>query len=220
MANEWIMYGIGDNAPDCIHNFGELLSFIDQVGFLPLFRNEISGFSVEEHANPHYWWTDNEERDPWQWRKQASRSHAVAYGKFFGGKAGFISMEWLPAFIAFRRNGYDFEDLWYAGQVQFRQKKIMDSLIETPELPGWELKRRAGFGTGGERNFAGTVTALQKMLFMVIGEFRRRLTLLAGTSMDLGIHNHYKSKLNNEISLYKIGLTGVMMPEVILLYRF
>lgn len=177
MANEsggWIMYGVGDDHPDCVHDFGEMLELVQRAGFLPLFRNEIPGFSVEEYANPYYWWTGNEERDPWEWRKQAARSRAVAYGKFFGGKAGFVSLDWLPVLAAYRRNGYDFEELWYAGQAQFRMKKVMDCLTEAPELPGWELKKRAGFGSGGEKNFSGTLTALQNMFYVVISDFRRR----------------------------------------------
>ena len=76
--------------------------------------------------------------------------------------------------MAYRRKGYDFESLWYAGQAQLRQKKIMDCLTDAPELPGWRLKQLAGFGTGGEKNFNGTVTALQDMLYIVISDFRRR----------------------------------------------
>lgn len=171
---EWIMYGLADDDPECVHNFGELISLIERVGFLPLFRSGIDRFSVEEYANPRYWWTGSEERDPWEWRKLAARSHRVAYGKFFGGKAGFISLEWLPAFISYRRDGYDFEALWFAGQAQFRQKKIMDCLSGVFEMPGWQLRKEAGFGRGGEKNFEGTVTALQNMLYVVISDFRQK----------------------------------------------
>ncbi len=173
-SGEWIMYGLPDDDPECVHNFDELTEFVREAGFVPLFRNDIPGFSVEEHANPRFWWTDDEERDPWQWRKLAARSPEMAYGKFFGGKAGIISLEWLPVFMAYRRGGYDFEALWYDGRAQFRWKKIMDCLTEAPELPGWELKRRAGFGRGGKRNFTGSVTALQDLLYIVISDFRQR----------------------------------------------
>jgi len=173
-SGEWIMYGIPDDHPECIHNFEELTDHIREVGFLPLFRSGIDGFSVEEYANPSYWWTGIGERDPWEWRKEAARSPEMAYGKFFGGKAGMISREWLPFFMSLRRGGDDFESLWYAGKVQFRQKKIMDCLTEVRELPGWQLRRQAGFGSGGEKNFEGTVTALQDRLFIVISDFRPR----------------------------------------------
>ncbi|MBQ6505462.1 MAG: hypothetical protein IJI57_16275 [Flexilinea sp.] len=171
-AGEWIMYGLPEDDPECVHNFDELTGLIDRVGFLPLFRNGIEGFSVEEYVDPRWWWSGNEERDPWEWRKLAARDQRMAYGKFFGGKAGIISREWLPVFMSYRRQEYDFEDLWYAGQVQFRQKKIMDCLTGIPEMPGWQIKREAGFGRGGEKNFDGTITALQNMLFVVISDFR------------------------------------------------
>ena len=173
-AGEWIMSGLPDNHPECVHNFEELTVLVGQKGFLPLFRNAVDGFSVEEYANPVYWWSGDAERDPWEWRKEAARSRKMAYGKFFGGKAGIISLEWLPVFLSYRRNGYDFEALWYAGQAQFRQKKIMDCLKDVPEMPGWQIKRDAGFGRGGEKNFDGTITSLQNMLYVVISDFRQK----------------------------------------------
>ena len=171
-SGEWIMYGLPDDDPECVHNFDELTALIDRVGFLPLFRSGIPGFSVEEYANPRYWWTGDPVRDPWEWRKEAARDRRMAYGKFFGGKAGIISLDWLPVFMSYRRRGNDFESLWYAGQVQFRQKKIMDCLTGVPEMPGCQIRREAGFGKGGEKNFDGTITALQHLLFVVISDFR------------------------------------------------
>ena len=33
----------------------ELINWINEVGFLPLFANEVSGFSAEEHVSPLFW---------------------------------------------------------------------------------------------------------------------------------------------------------------------
>ena len=38
----------------------------------------------------------------------------------------------------------------------------------------FELKRQAGFGKGGEKNFEGTVTDLQMGGYLLIRDFRRR----------------------------------------------
>lgn len=38
---EWIMHGLDESDPACIHSVEELIEYIDQVGFLPLFKNEI-----------------------------------------------------------------------------------------------------------------------------------------------------------------------------------
>lgn len=43
--------------PYRIRTWQELVSWINEIGFLPLFANEISGFSVEEHVSPKYWWS-------------------------------------------------------------------------------------------------------------------------------------------------------------------
>ena len=79
----WIMQGLDANDPDCIKSVEKLMQYIDETGFLPLFRNEIPGFSVEEHTAADSWWTGDPESDPWEWRKIIAGSTTIAYGKFF-----------------------------------------------------------------------------------------------------------------------------------------
>ena len=101
MANEngeWIMRGLDWDNPYRIRTWQELINWVNEVGFLPLFANSVSGFSAEEHVSPLFWWTGDPEQDPWEWREIIAKSHQVAYGKFFGNKAGFISVDWLPYF--------------------------------------------------------------------------------------------------------------------------
>ena len=50
MGNEsgtWIMYGVSREDPECIHTVDEAVEYINKEGFLPLFKNEIPGFSLE-----------------------------------------------------------------------------------------------------------------------------------------------------------------------------
>ncbi len=64
MANEngeWIMRGLDWNSPYRIRTWQELINWINEVGFLPLFANEVEGFSAEEHISPDYWWTGKDE---------------------------------------------------------------------------------------------------------------------------------------------------------------
>ena len=102
-GGEWIMLGVPAEDPSCIHNIDELERRVEEIGFLPLFAGDESGFSVEEHTVPEDWWTGDPERAPWEWRALAARRGRVAYGKFFGDRAGFISREWLPVFANYRR---------------------------------------------------------------------------------------------------------------------
>lgn len=177
MGNEsgaWIMHGVRENSPDCIHTSDQLIDYINEVGFLPLFKNSVPGFSVEEHTSPYYWWTENEEKDPWEWRRILAESKKVAYGKFFGRKAGFISLDFLPYFANWRRDGYDFDVLWDDQKASYREKKIMDRFEEATEFYSYELRSAAGFGKNGEKNFEGTVTGLEMRMYLVRSNFKQR----------------------------------------------
>jgi hypothetical protein len=176
-AGEWIMYGMDWNNPKCLHTVDKAIEYINKVGFLPLFKNDIQGFSLEEHTAPECWWCDDPEVDPWIWRELIARSGKVAYGKFFDKKAGFISIEWLPYFANYRREGYDFEALWDDEKASIRQKKIMDLFSEdnrATELYSFEVKHKAGFGKDGEKGFEGTITNLQMQLYLCLCDFRQR----------------------------------------------
>lgn len=178
------MRGLDWNNPYRIRTWRELISWINEVGFLPLFANDVEGFSAEERVSPNFWWTNDPERDPWLWREYIARSHDVAYGKFFDKKAGFISVEWLPYFANYRRDGYDFDARWQDGLANIREKNIMDFFTiedadgemvwKTEEILSADLKKLAGFGKEGLKNYPGIVTGLQMNLYLVVADFRRR----------------------------------------------
>ena len=69
MADAWIMKGLPWNDPLRVRSADELVAWIDQIGFLPLFANEVAGFSAEEHVAADAWWTGDERIDPWEWRR-------------------------------------------------------------------------------------------------------------------------------------------------------
>lgn len=173
-SKEWIMHGLSENDPDCIHTVGEAEIFIEKVGFLPLFKNSVPGFSLEEHTSPDYWWTGDLERDPWEWRQIIARKKKIAYGKFFDKKAGFISGEWIPDFANYRRDGYDFDALWDDQKASLKQKKIMDLFCDEnaqKEQFSNEIKQMAGFGKNGAQNFDGTMNALQMEFYLCMVDF-------------------------------------------------
>ena len=108
----------------------------------------------------------------------------MAYGKFFDKKAGFISREWLPYFANYRRSGYDFDARWEDGLANIREKNIMDFYVsedadgetvwKTEDILSTDLKKMAGFGKDGAKNYPGIITDLQMNLYLVITDFRRR----------------------------------------------
>ena len=172
---EWVMHGLADDDPRRLKTAEDLKRRVREMGFLPLFGNEVKGFSAEEMTRAQDWWSDDPAVDPWIWRQILARDGEIAYGKFFAGKAGFISKEWLPLFVNWRRDGYDFDALWDDEKASMRQKRIMDLFPEGAEHFSFETKALAGFGKGGERNFEQTVSALQHDLYLVVRDFRQRL---------------------------------------------
>lgn len=168
---EWIMRGVSEDDPRCIKSAEKLLEYIEEVGFLPLFRNEISDFSVEERTVPERWWTDDIENDPWEWRAVLARSGKVAYGKFFQRKACYVSLKWLPYLANYRRNGYDFDSRCDEGLAPHRHRRIMDGFEGAQERYSNELKAMYG----GEKYFDAALSELQMQTYLTVRDFRRRL---------------------------------------------
>lgn len=169
---EWMLHGTEASDPSRIRDPEGLIAYVEQAGFLPLFQNEIPGFSVEEHTLAADWWAGDPERDPWEWRSIAARSRRVAYGKFFSGKAGFLSLEWLPLFVNHRRDGYDFDSLYEAGKAGHREHQIMELFTEGASLFSWQIRQLLDTGKSQE----GALTRLQMQLYLVTEDFQQRLS--------------------------------------------
>ncbi|MBQ7371447.1 MAG: hypothetical protein IJW67_06135, partial [Blautia sp.] len=80
-------------------------------------------------------------------------------------------------FANYRRDGYDFDARWDDELAGIRSKKIMDLFAEEyadRELYSFEVKKLAGFGRNGEKNFEGELTRLQMQTYLCVRDFRRR----------------------------------------------
>jgi hypothetical protein len=152
----------------------ELKDTVIETGFIPLFENEIQGFSVMDKTRWSNWWTGNEKKDPWSWRMILARDPDIAYGKLFRGRAGFVSRAWLPIFSAFRRDGYDFEARYEDGKASYKSKKIISLLEKKKELTSFNIKSLAGFSKNGEKGFEGTLTRLQMQTYITVIGFTKR----------------------------------------------
>lgn len=177
---EFYMLSCEEDDPLCLHTAEELAKLIRKFGFLPLFANEIPGFSVEERTTVKGWWSGDPENDPWIWRQILAGQKDIAYGKFFDKKAGYVSKKWFPVFANYRRNGYDFDALVGDELASFRAQKIMtalelDDALQGLEMLSFALKEKAGFGKGGEKNFEGILTDLQMQTFLLMSDFRQKV---------------------------------------------
>ena len=159
---------------DALRTAEEALSYINAHGFVPFFAGDSKGLSLEENTFAGDWWTEQEEIDPWEWRKQLASSGKVAYGHFFGGKAGFVSLDLFPLFCSYRRDGYDFDTLVEMGKVGPRERAVM-SAVGKGEAHSAAIRKTAGFGKDGYKGFEGVTSRLQEQTYLVINRFGHRL---------------------------------------------
>ena len=175
MDSDWNLNGCRRDDPSRLRSAEDVVVRIHEVGFLPLFATDISGFSVEEHTYAFDWWSDDPDRDPWAWRMKIAARNDIAYGKFFDRKAGFISMPWFPVFANYRRDGYDYEGMYEDGKMNSRAKKILDTLDLDEyavglEMMSGELRKRAAV----EKGFDNVLIDLQMQSFLLISGFRQK----------------------------------------------
>ena len=146
----------------------ELAELVEEWGMLPLFKSNIPGFSVEEHTPPELWFADGVD-GPWEWKGPVIQRTGCAYGKFFAGKAGFISRKWFCHFANYRRDGYDFDARYDDGLARFSDKTVYDVLAERPPLLSKTWRERSGIQKRGE--FDSIVTRLQMLCYVVTADF-------------------------------------------------
>ena len=152
-----------------IHDCPELMEAIQQVGLLPLLANNIPGFSADKLVLPEcrYVVTDEGWDWPlWDWKGPMVTEGHFAYGKFFGGKAGFVTMEWWPDLCNYRRAKYP----------EPAEDSIEGTILEVLRVNGSMITRdlRAACGFDGAKmrsKFDSYVTRLQMACRVVTEDF-------------------------------------------------
>ncbi len=148
----------------------DVITMVEETGFLPFFRGDIQGFSVEENCAQELWFSPDAD-GPWEWKGPVARSGRCAYGKFFGGKAGFVSIDWFADFANARRDGYDFDARFDDGLASIKDRDVFETLTAHGTLLSKELKRLAGYHRGGLKGFDTVITRLQMQTYVVIADF-------------------------------------------------
>lgn len=91
-----------------IHSCPDLIDCVQEIGFLPLLESGIRGYAAESLMAEECRFTQFDdgswEWPLWQWKGSVVRDGNCVYGKFFAGKAGFISRAWWPDFCNWRRS--------------------------------------------------------------------------------------------------------------------
>lgn len=148
----------------------DIIHIVSEIGFLPFFANEIEGFSIEEHCPRELWFSDEAE-GPWEWKGPIARSKECVYGKFFRGKAGFVSLEMFPELANYRRSGYDFDARYDDGLAAKKDKDVYDFIAKSGAVISKSLKAELDYRKGGNKGFETVITRLQMQTYVNIADF-------------------------------------------------
>ena len=153
-----------------IHNCPELTEYIQQVGFLPLLDSGIRGYSAEDVVDEdcrYVVFSDGGWDWPlWKWKGPIVTEGCCVYGKFFAGKAGFVSREWWADLCNYRRNVHP------APAEGSIEEAILLTLMEQGSLITRELRAACGFtGPKMRSRFDSYVTRLQMSCRIVTEDF-------------------------------------------------
>ena len=153
-----------------IYDQTQLTELIQQIGFLPLLYSGIRGFSAEEVVSDdcrYVRFSDGGWDWPlWKWKGPIVTEGGCVYGKFFAGKAGFISREWWPDFCNYRRSQHPAPE---AGSIE---EAILLTLQEHGSFIARELRAACGLtGPKMRSRFDSYVTRLQAACRIVTEDF-------------------------------------------------
>ena len=153
-----------------IHSCPELMECIADVGFLPLLGGGITGYSAESIMAEECRYTQfpdgSWEWPLWEWKGSLVREGGCVYGKFFAGKAGFVSREWWPDLCNWRRSQHP---LPAEGSIE---DIILSTLREHGSMIARELRAACDFtGKNMRSKFDAYVGRLQMATYIVTSDF-------------------------------------------------
>ncbi|MBE6254755.1 MAG: hypothetical protein E7105_04495 [Prevotella sp.] len=153
-----------------IHTCPELMACVRHVGFLPLLESGIPGYAAEKLMAEECRFTQFEdgtwEWPLWQWKGSVIREGVCVYGKFFAGKAGFVSREWWPDLYNWRRSQHPVPA---EGTIE---DGILMTLREQGSMITRDLRAACDFtGKNMRSKFDAYVSRLQMGTYIVTEDF-------------------------------------------------
>ena len=80
-----------------------MIALIREVGLIPLFKNPVRGWSIQEITHPDWWFSTSDELGPWDWKIEAVREGLI-YGKYIARRAAFATAPMYGHLMNWRRS--------------------------------------------------------------------------------------------------------------------
>ncbi len=148
----------------------DIVRLVKELGFLPYFQGEIPGFSIEENTRV-MWGGAEDGGSPWEWKGPIIRDAHCAYGKFYRGRAMYISSDWFLDFANYRRDGYDYDARVDDGLARHQDERLMEVLTERGSLLSRELKSLSCLSEESRKRYDQSLTFLQMQGYITTEDF-------------------------------------------------
>jgi hypothetical protein len=158
--------------PRRIKTVPDAIRFIDAAGFCLLFpiKNVAlpSLYFAMARRVPVTW--DSYAVKLWEWKARIPRRRLAFYAKYFKGRGTFISLEYLPHFLAMRDSAAGPADqgrFYSAGRISYEACAIWQALDEHGPLATLELRHACKLDSkAGNVRFKKAMTELQGLLIV------------------------------------------------------
>lgn len=159
-----------------IIEYNEFTSIVEDLGFMTLSNNCINFVNLSALTMQEQWHTGMP-TDPWQWRVNIEKDHKAAYAKVFDKKPGFISLEWYPIFLAARRKGRSFSEIYSEGLISNFSKQIYDLFKHHETLAVHEIKSLSGVTKDLSSKYESAMCELQMWMFITVSGTKQKISV-------------------------------------------
>lgn len=153
----------------------EAVRFIDALGFcglypikgLPLPSLYFAVTGRDPHVD-HTW--DEKSEMLWRWKDELPRKRRAFYGKYFKGRGTFLSLQFLPHFLAMNETAIaalDYGRFYADGRIREDARLIWEALAKYGPLPTLELRHACQMETkAGNARFKRAMLDLERKLIV------------------------------------------------------
>jgi hypothetical protein len=169
----------------------DAVRFINLVGFCVLFPVKNVPLSSLYYAvanRPPTGWGKYSQLI-WKWKDELPKSRRAFYGKYFKGRATFLSLEFLPHFLATEGTALDAneaEEFYEAGRITRNALELWQALAQHGPLPTLELRHACKLETqAGNARFKKAMLELQGLLIVTHSGAAQETEAWASSRFDL-----------------------------------
>jgi hypothetical protein len=177
--------------PRRVNTPAEAVRFIDHVGFCALFplRNvALPSLYYAVAKRPPIGWGKHAQL-VWKWKDELPEKRRAFYAKYFKGRGTFISLEFLPHFLAMHGTGVQppgAEAFYEGGRVSHDALELWQTLAKHGPLPTLELRHACKMETqAGNKCFKKAMLELQGLLIVTHSGAEQETEAWASNRFDL-----------------------------------